>query len=43
MVLVNLLIYGWDLWEILDNHALRETQALHQCLTQSLKGAAAIS
>jgi iron-sulfur cluster repair protein YtfE (RIC family) len=41
MVLVDLLIYGWDLWEFLDNHAHLETQAVHKCLARSLKGPAA--
>ena len=30
-VLRDLLTYGWQLWEILDNHAHDETMALRQC------------
>jgi hemerythrin-like domain-containing protein len=32
----DLLTYGWVLWDILDNHAHQETQALRRCLPQSL-------
>jgi hemerythrin-like domain-containing protein len=40
MVLLDVLAYGWDLWELLDNHAHVESRALHECLAQSLPGAA---
>ena len=43
MVLRDLLAYGWELWELLDNHAHAETQAVHQCVAQSLAGAGATS
>jgi iron-sulfur cluster repair protein YtfE (RIC family) len=32
-VLWNLLIDGWELWELLDRHAHAETEGLRQCLT----------
>jgi iron-sulfur cluster repair protein YtfE (RIC family) len=32
----DLLTYSWDLWEILDTHAYRETHAIRDCLLQSL-------
>lgn len=38
MVLLDVLGYGWDLWELLDNHAHVESRALHECLAQSLPG-----
>ena len=41
MVLVDLLIYGWDLWEYLDRHAHLEAQVVHKCVARSLKGAIA--
>jgi hypothetical protein len=31
-VLRDLLFYGWDLWDALDQHAHAETRALHQCI-----------
>jgi hypothetical protein len=34
MVVRDLLAYGWELWERLDNHAHAETQAVRQCITQ---------
>jgi hemerythrin-like domain-containing protein len=37
MVLRDLLIYGLDLWEILDKHAHVETQAVHQCVARFLQ------
>jgi iron-sulfur cluster repair protein YtfE (RIC family) len=40
MVLRDLFAYGWELWELLDNHAHAETHALHQCAPQFLEGAA---
>ena len=40
-VLRDLLTYGWELWELLDNHAHTETQAVHQCITQSVREGAA--
>jgi hypothetical protein len=36
MVLLDVLGYGWDLWERLDTHAHAESRALHECLAQSL-------
>jgi hypothetical protein len=39
MVLLDVLGYGWDLWERLDTHAHAESRALHECLAQSLPGA----
>jgi hemerythrin-like domain-containing protein len=39
MVLLDVLGYGWDLWELLDNHAHVESRALHECLAQSLPAA----
>jgi hemerythrin-like domain-containing protein len=36
MVILDVLGYGWDLWERLDTHAHAESGALHECLTQSL-------
>jgi hypothetical protein len=41
VVLMDLLIYGWDLWEFLDYHAHVETRAVHQCLARAFRGAAA--
>jgi iron-sulfur cluster repair protein YtfE (RIC family) len=38
MVLWDLLEYGWDLWEFLDDHAHLETQAVHQYITRSVAG-----
>jgi hemerythrin-like domain-containing protein len=37
MVLRDLLIYGLDLWEMLDKHAHVETQAVHQCVARYLQ------
>ena len=34
-VLRDVFIYGWQLWELLDDHARVETQAIHQCLENS--------
>ena len=31
-VIWDLLVYGWELWEILDRHAHDETRGVHQCL-----------
>src|SRR6516165_9546552 len=39
MALWDLLEYGWDLWEFLDNHAHVETRAVHQCVTRSAAAA----
>jgi hemerythrin-like domain-containing protein len=36
MVVLDLVTYAWRLWELLDNHAHRETRAVEQCLMQSL-------
>jgi len=38
MVLWDLVVYGWDFWEVLDDHAHAETRALHQCLARMLPG-----
>jgi iron-sulfur cluster repair protein YtfE (RIC family) len=38
MVLWDLLNYGWDFWEILDNHAHAETRSLHQAIARTLPG-----
>jgi hemerythrin-like domain-containing protein len=32
MVARDLLTFGWQLWDILDNHAHQETAALRECL-----------
>ena len=37
-VLRDLVVFGWELWEILDNHAGAETRALQRCVTASLSG-----
>ncbi len=34
-VLRDLLAYGWDLWELLDDHARTETRAVHRYLAQT--------
>jgi hemerythrin-like domain-containing protein len=34
-VLRDLLAYGWDLWELLDDHARTETRAVHHYLAQT--------
>ena len=36
-VLEDLLIYTWDLWELLDKHAHAETRGVNECLKQALK------
>jgi hypothetical protein len=36
-VVRDLLIDGWDLWEILDKHAYVETQAVQQCVARYLR------
>jgi hypothetical protein len=41
MVLMDLIVYGWELWELLDYHAHIETRAVHQCLARSSLGVAA--
>jgi hypothetical protein len=35
MVLRDLLGYGWELWEILDDHAHIETRAVERCFAQA--------
>ena len=35
MVLRDLFVYGWDLWELLDDHARTETRAVHRYLAQT--------
>jgi len=42
-VLRDLLAYGWDFLESLDNHAHVETQGVHLCLPRSFQGDAASS
>ena len=37
-VLRDLLSYGWDFLEALDQHAFAETQGVHLCLARSLRG-----
>jgi iron-sulfur cluster repair protein YtfE (RIC family) len=37
-VLRDLLTYGWELWELLDNHAHLETRALHECVILAFRG-----
>ena len=37
-VLRDLLIEGWELWELLDKHARQETRAIHGCLDRQLPG-----
>jgi hypothetical protein len=36
-VLRDLLAYGWDLWELLDDHARTETRAVHRYLAQTFE------
>lgn len=36
-VLRDVFIYGWRLWELLDDHAHLETQMIHQCLESALR------
>src|SRR5262245_34784630 len=36
-VVEDLLVYTWDLWELLDDHARAETQGIHECLDRALK------
>jgi hypothetical protein len=38
MVLRDLVAYGWDLWDLLHNHAHTETRAVHQCAASSFGG-----
>jgi acetyl esterase/lipase len=35
MVLRDLLAYGWDLWDLLDDHARTETRAVQRYLAQT--------
>ena len=37
-VLLDLLAYGWDFWEVLDSHAHAETRAFHERLNRALQG-----
>jgi hemerythrin-like domain-containing protein len=37
-VLRDLLIAGWELWELLDRHAHDETRAIHACMNRQLPG-----
>jgi hemerythrin-like domain-containing protein len=37
----DLLVFGWELWDILDHHAHAETYAVQRCLARSLPAAAA--
>jgi hemerythrin-like domain-containing protein len=34
-VVRDVFIFGWRLWELLDDHAHTETQAIHQCLASA--------
>jgi iron-sulfur cluster repair protein YtfE (RIC family) len=36
-VLWDLLVDGWELWELLDRHAHAETEGLRQCLTHCFR------
>jgi hemerythrin-like domain-containing protein len=36
-VLRDVFIYGWRLWELLDDHAHLETQVIHRCLESSFQ------
>jgi iron-sulfur cluster repair protein YtfE (RIC family) len=38
-VLWDLLVDGWELWEVLDRHAHAETDGLRQCLTRYFRNA----
>jgi hypothetical protein len=40
-VLRDLLTYGWDLWELLDDHARTEARAVHRYLAQTFDDTAA--
>jgi iron-sulfur cluster repair protein YtfE (RIC family) len=40
MVVRDLLAFGWDLWDILDEHARLETDAVRQCLVRFWRGEA---
>jgi hypothetical protein len=40
-VLRDLFAYGWDLWELLDDHARTETRAVHRYFAQTFDDAAA--
>jgi hemerythrin-like domain-containing protein len=35
MVVRDLVAYGWELWDLLDEHAHTETRAVHQCIARS--------
>jgi hypothetical protein len=37
-VVRDLLWYGWDLWEVLDNHAHAETREVRRCMTRAVQG-----
>jgi hypothetical protein len=36
MVVGELVLYGWDVWELLHNRAHQETQAVQDCVVRSL-------
>jgi hemerythrin-like domain-containing protein len=40
-VVNDLLVFGWELWDILDHHAHAETYAVQRCLARSVPAAAA--
>jgi hypothetical protein len=40
-VVNDLLVFGWELWDILDHHAHAETYAVQRCLARSLPAGAA--
>ena len=35
-VLRDVVTYGWQLWELLDQHAHTETSAVHKCIAQTM-------
>jgi iron-sulfur cluster repair protein YtfE (RIC family) len=42
-VVRDVYVFGWRLWEALDDHARLETQAIHRCVESSLQGDAVTS
>ena len=41
-VIEDLLVYTWDLWELLDQHAYEETHGLNECLKRAMKAGKAM-
>ena len=37
VVLGDLMVYAWELWDALDRHAHAETEAIHECLKRHLR------